>query len=356
MVGELGPHLERLREGLPADEDSRAHARARLVGGDGLEVAERGETCRIEPHAELLLHLAHRRLERRLARLELAAHLHVGAGAALAHREQLGPVLALAQEGDRGDLEDRPGAVRGRSVAPLGRGEGGEASQQARALAEAHRAHPRRLPALEVPALVTGQPPAPPQQRQRRLAALAQVPGQSQREHHRGGALQHDRVGQQPQLPQRRDELRGEDPLGDQQLGVLGAQCRGAGASGERDRVDGHLGDPVMGEGDECFERGPRVPGGRIVPVHNPEAVGEGGIVVVAVELVQRHRGQTRAVGHHALAAPRGAGDDDDAARGTGERGRAGHGGRFYGRSSAAGPPTRCRQARGRRGAAVRRR
>lgn len=65
----------------------------------------------------LLLHLAHRHLERRLARLELAAHLHSEASARAAHREQLGPVLALAQEGDRGDLEDRPGAVRGRSLA-----------------------------------------------------------------------------------------------------------------------------------------------------------------------------------------------------------------------------------------------
>ena len=84
------------------------HAVAGFIDRPVLETAQRDRTGGIELHAQLLVQLAGQRLQRRFARLGLAAGLDEAVGAVLAHHHRPAAVI----QDDRGyDLD------RGRGVA-----------------------------------------------------------------------------------------------------------------------------------------------------------------------------------------------------------------------------------------------
>ncbi len=82
------------------------HDKPRLVGRRSAEYAQVTGLCRVDLQPELLLQLTGQRLHGLFMGLDLAARLHEGPGAALAHQQ--GSTIRPEQQGG-GDADERSG-------------------------------------------------------------------------------------------------------------------------------------------------------------------------------------------------------------------------------------------------------
>ena len=149
-----------------------------------------------------------------------------------------------------------------------------------------------------------------------RLAVLAEVTGEPPPERDEGVLGDAVGRGEQPLLAARRDHLRREDPLGDEERAAAEVDRARADATVLRDLVDGDVAASGGAEPAQSLEGVLLVPRGRVVPVDEAGVgadgdSGERGVVAVLVEVVEPKDGEPQSLGEAGLPGPAGSGQDD---------------------------------------------